>query len=73
MTAGPSIDLAQMLHEHLEQASPDLMRHLKLGEEYEGSVNANDYFGGFFQNGNLARAREAGGIDAPTGSQGGGN
>lgn len=28
MTAGPSIDPAQMLHEHLEQASPDLMRQL---------------------------------------------
>ena len=50
---------------------PFFGKDLKLGEEYEGSVNANDYFGGFFQNGNLARAREAGGIDAPTGSQGG--
>lgn len=28
MTAGPSIDPALMLHEHLEQASPDLMRQL---------------------------------------------
>jgi RHS repeat-associated protein len=52
---------------------PFFGKDLKLGEEYEGSVNANDYFGGFFQNGNLARAREAGGIDAPTGSGGGGN
>jgi len=28
MTAPTSIDPARFLHEHLEQASPDLMRHL---------------------------------------------
>ena len=28
MTAGPSIDPAQFLHEHLAQASPALMREL---------------------------------------------
>src|SRR4029453_17588130 len=28
MTAGPSIDPAEFLHEHLAQASPDLMREL---------------------------------------------
>ncbi|MGH8775294.1 MAG: hypothetical protein ACRDWI_09010 [Jiangellaceae bacterium] len=28
MTASPSIDSAQFLHEHLSQASPDLMREL---------------------------------------------
>ena len=34
MTAGPSIDPAQFLHEHLEQASPDL-----LWELMEGFIN----------------------------------
>jgi len=28
MTVNPSIDPAQLLHEHLSQASPDLMREL---------------------------------------------
>jgi RHS repeat-associated protein len=52
---------------------PFFGKDLKLGEEYEGSLNANDYFGNLFHGGNLGRAREAGGIDAPTGSEGPGN
>jgi putative transposase len=28
MTAGPSIDMSGWLHEHLEQASPDLLRSM---------------------------------------------
>lgn len=31
MTAGSSIDPAEFLHEHLEQASPDLLRELMEG------------------------------------------
>lgn len=31
MTAGPSIDPAEFLHEHLVQASPDLLRELMQG------------------------------------------
>ncbi|MFC0625009.1 IS256 family transposase, partial [Kribbella deserti] len=31
MTAGSSIDPAQFLHEHLSQASPDLLRELMEG------------------------------------------
>ena len=35
MTAGPSIDPREFLHEHLAQASPDLLRELM-----EGFINA---------------------------------
>ena len=31
MTAGSSIDLSRVLHEHLAQASPDLLRELMQG------------------------------------------